>query len=134
VENSTSYNNYLLRDFQAIVDPGDPINHICACSAQQPVHLIQVVGDTVVPNNSTQRLVTAGNLRQITTPGPNPVGPTEGVWVNFTEGSHGSLFDPTASPAATVEMQKQTVGFAASAVLPGGPFVVVEDTSVVETD
>ncbi len=134
VDNSTIFNNRILRDFQTVIDPGDPINHICACSAQQPVHLIQVVGDTVVPNNSTQRLVTAGNLRQITTPGPNPVGPTEGVWVNFTEGSHGSLFDPTASPAATVEMQKQTVGFAASAVLPGGPFVVVEDTSVVETD
>ena len=87
-----------------------------------------------MPNNSTKRLVTAGSLRQITTAGPNPVGPTEGVWVNFTEGSHGSLFDPSTSLAATVEMQKQTVGFAASAVLPGGPFVVIENTSVVETD
>lgn len=134
VDNSTIFNNRILRDFQTVIDPGDPINHICACAAQQPVHLIQVVGDTVVPNNSTQRLVTAGNLRQITTAGPNPVGPTEGVWVNFTEGSHGSLFDPSTSLAATVEMQKQTVGFAASAVLPGGPFVVIENTSVVETD
>ena len=34
----------------------------------------------------------------------------------MTAGSHGSLFDPTASPAATVEMQTQAVKFAASAI------------------
>ena len=131
VDNSTLFNNRILRDFQTVVDAGDPINHICACAAQQPVHLIQVTGDTVVPNNSTQRLVKAANLRQISAAGANPVGPTEGVWVNFTQGSHGSLFDPTASLAATVEMQSQTVQFAASAVAPGGPFVVITDTSVI---
>jgi hypothetical protein len=131
VDNSTLFNNRILRDFQTVVDAGDPINHVCACAAQQPVHLIQVTGDTVVPNNSTQRLVKAANLRQISAAGANPVGPTEGVWVNFTQGSHGSLFDPTASLAATVEMQSQTVQFAASAVAPGGPFVVITNTSVI---
>jgi hypothetical protein len=131
VNNSTLFNNRIIRDFQTVVDAGDPINHVCACAAQQPVHLIQVTGDTVVPNNSTQRLVKAGNLRQVSAAGANPVGPTEGVWVNFTQGSHGSLFDPTASLAATVEMQSQTVQFAASAVAPGGPFVVITNTSVI---
>jgi pimeloyl-ACP methyl ester carboxylesterase len=129
--NSTIFNNRLLRDFQTVVDGGDPINHICACSAQQPVLLFQVQGDVVVPNNSTQRLVAAGNLRQLSAAGPHPVGPTEGVWVDFTQGDHSSLLSPAASFATTVEMQTQTVTFAASAVAPGGPFVVITDTSVI---
>lgn len=127
---STLFNNRM-RDFQAVVDPGDPINHICACNAQQPLHLIEVTGDTVVPNSATERLITAGNLTKLSTAGAHPVGPTQGVYVKFSQGSHGSLFDPTASLAATVEMQSETVQFAASAVAPGGPFVVITDTSVI---
>jgi hypothetical protein len=51
--------------------------------------------------------------------------------VNFIEGDHSSLFSPSASLAATVEMQRQTIGFAATAVAPGGPFVVISDPSVI---
>jgi hypothetical protein len=131
VPGSTIFSNRLLRDFQTVLDSADPINHISAANARQPMHLIQVTGDTVVPNNSTQRLVKAGNLRQVSAAGAHRVGPTESVWVNFSAGSHGSLFDPTASLAATVEMQSQTVQFAASAVVPGGPFLIITDTSVI---
>jgi hypothetical protein len=84
-----------------------------------------------VINESTQLLVTAGNLRQITTLGPNPIG-TEGVWVNFIEGSHGTFFDPTTSLAATVEMQTQAVGLALTTDA-GTPTVVLSDPTVVET-
>jgi hypothetical protein len=52
--------------------------------------------------------------------------------VAFTKGDHGSLFNPAASPAATAEMQRQSVLFAASAVLPGGPFVTITDPTVIE--
>jgi pimeloyl-ACP methyl ester carboxylesterase len=131
VPNSTLFNNRILRDFQTVVDSGDPINHICACTARQPVHLIEVTGDTVVPNNSTQRLVVAGNMTQLKTAGPHPVATGAPAWVKFSAGSHGSLFDPTASLAATVEMQSQAVQFAASATAPGGPYVVITDTSVI---
>jgi hypothetical protein len=60
------------------------------------------------------------------------VGPGTGAYVTFTQGSHGTLFDPTASRAATVEMQTQAVLFAYSATQPGGPYVVVSDTTVIE--
>jgi hypothetical protein len=50
----------------------------------------------------------------------------------MTAGSHGSLFDPTTSPAATVEMQTQAVKFAASANQAGGPFVFITNPSIVE--
>jgi len=131
VDNSTLFNNRIIRDFQTVVDAGDPINHVSVSKAMQPVHLIEVTGDTVVPNNSTDRLVTAGSMTRLTTAGAHPVTTSTPVWVKFSAGSHGSLFDPTASLAATVEMQSQTVQFAASAVAPGGPFVVITDTSVI---
>lgn len=129
--NSTLFNNFF-REVQTLVDPGDPINHICECAQLKPLHLIKVTGDTVVPNNSTDRLIAAGNLTQLSTLGPNAVGPGQGAFVNFIKGSHGSLFDPTASLAATVEMQRQSVLFAASAVQPGGPFVVITDPTVIQ--
>jgi hypothetical protein len=131
VKNSTLWNNLTLRDFQTILDAMDPINHIAASRAKQPVLLFQMDGDIVLPNSSQQRMVTAGDFRKISKAGPNPVGPTEGVWVEFIEGDHGSLFSPAASLAATVELQSQTVQFAASAVAPGGPFVVITNTSVI---
>jgi pimeloyl-ACP methyl ester carboxylesterase len=129
--NGAQFNN-LFREIQTLVDPGDPINHICECANLKPLHLIKVNGDTVVPNNSTDRLITAGGLRQVNTLGPNAVGAGDGVFVAFKAGSHGSLFDPTASLAATVEMQRQSVLFAASAVQPGGPFVVITDPTVIQ--
>jgi len=128
--NSTFYNNFF-RDAQTLIDPGDPINHICDCIRQQPLLVFQVKGDAVVPNANTQLLVNAGPLRQITTLGPNSIG-AEGVWVNFIKGDHGTFFSPAASPEATLEMQKQAVGLAVSADA-GTPTVVISDSTVVET-
>jgi dienelactone hydrolase len=128
--NSTLYSNFF-RDAQTLIDPGDPINHICDCARQQPLLVFQVQGDAVVPNANTQLLVNAGPLRKITTRGANPVG-DEGVWVNFIRGDHGTFFNPAASPEATREMQTQAVGLAVSADA-GTPAVVISDATVVET-
>jgi hypothetical protein len=95
--------------------------------------LIKVVADTVVPNSTTDLLIRAGNLTKLRS-GVTAVAPGKGVYVSFIQGSHGSLFDPTASPAATVEMQKQAIKFAASADTPGGPFVILEDATVLDLD
>jgi hypothetical protein len=130
-DNSFSFNKFFT-EVQTIGDSGDPINHMCECAQLRPVHLIKVNGDQVVPNSATDRLITAGNLRKLSTLGPNAVGPGRGAYVAFTKGDHGSLFNPAASPAATAEMQRQSVLFAASAVLPGGPFVTITDPTVIE--
>ena len=130
VPNSTFYNNFY-RDVQTLIDPADPINHICECAAQQPMLLFQMKDDNVVINESTQLLVTAGDLRQIKTVGANPLAPKESVWVNMIKGSHGSFFDPTSSAAATAEMQKQAVGLAVSTDA-GTPAVIITDKTVVE--
>jgi dienelactone hydrolase len=130
VPNSNFYNNFW-RDAQTLIDPGDPINHICDCARLQPLLVFQVQGDVVVPNANTQLLVTAGPLRKITTPGANPIG-NEGVWVNFIRGDHGTFFSPAASPQATAEMQRQAVTLAVTTDA-GTPAVVISDATVVET-
>jgi hypothetical protein len=130
-DNSFSFNKFFT-EAQTVADSGDPINHICQCVQLRPLHMIKVIGDTVIPNSATDRLITAGNLTKLSTLGPNAVGPGQGAYVAFTQGSHASLFDPTASLAATVEMQRQSVLFAASAVQPGGPFVVITDPTVIQ--
>jgi len=121
------------RDIQAVLDSGDPINHLANAVATHPVHLIRVDDDLVVPNNSTDRLVLAAGLQALCKPGPHPVGAGHGAYVSFLPpATHGALLDPTASLATTVEMQTETVDFAASAAVPGGPFVVISNPVVVD--
>jgi hypothetical protein len=126
--------NLFTRDFQAVIDSGDPFNHIKDTQARVPTHVFKVLDDQVVPNNSTDRLITAGGLTKLTTLGPNPVARGAGTWSFFKVGSHGTLFDPTASLPATIEMQAQAISFSASALTPGGPFVVMGlgDASVLD--
>jgi hypothetical protein len=124
--------NLFFRDFQAVIDSGDPINHIKDAVTMHPVHLIKVLNDTVVPNSATDRLIAQGGLKKLKTIGPNAVSAGNGGYTFFSKGSHGSLFDPTASLAATIEMQRQSVLFGASAVQPGGPFVVLTDPTVLD--
>jgi len=131
IEGTTPYNNFF-RDVQAALDAADPINHIADAVRLKPVNLIQVTGDRSIPNSATQRLVTAANLRRIGSAGSTPVSAGNGTWVNFTAGAHGTLFDPTSSPAATAEMRSQAVQFAATATAPGGPFVVITNTAVLQ--
>ncbi len=133
---STLYAQFV-RDVQTIVDAGDPVNYIAAAASKRPLLLFQVVGggdlgdgqtsppDQVVVNASTQRLIDAAALPRISTPGANPV--SQG-YVNFIFGNHGSIIDPSASLATTVEMQTEAITFAAT----GGTVVAISDPSVVQ--
>ena len=129
VPGTTLYEQWF-RDAQTIVDSGDPMNFIALAAAHNPIHMIQVVGsatppsaaactasptpagcpDQVVPNSATQRLILAGGLTQAHPPGT--AGAQLDVFVNFTAGTHGSILDPTASAAATMEMQHEAIAFA----------------------
>jgi hypothetical protein len=136
VPGTTLFAQYI-RDQQNIGDAGDPWNFIAAAVANHPTHLMQMVGggitaggtatlpDQVVPNAGTQRLITAAayggangtaggpGLAELTTPGNNLSAGGWRAYTNFICGSHGSLFDPTTSPATTTEMQTEAVSFAA---------------------
>ncbi|MCH8220935.1 MAG: hypothetical protein IIA76_06290 [Proteobacteria bacterium] len=135
----TSLFNNTLRDMQTAIDGADPWN-FAAGALGQPVHMIEVIGDATVPNSATERLIDVMGLPGISAaacggaaPCPNFV--SQGV-VRFTEGSHGSQLDPTASLAATIEMMTETVVFHAGVpgTLPGGGMVIlISDPTVIST-
>ena len=127
------------RDVQTVIDAGDPINFIALATLQHPTHLLQVVGtppgdpktqDQVIPNSATQRLITASAypppglpaaaLQRVPAPAaPGPVSDANGlrVYVNFTQGDHGSLIDDVV-PAVTAEMQGEMITFTGAALPP----------------
>ena len=129
-ENGASFQQFF-REVQTMLDPGDPANHICNCASAKPLFMQKVKGDTVVQNSATDYLINAVNATKLKS-GVNAVAAGQPVYLTMTAGDHVSLFDPTASLAATIEMQTQAVKFAASANQPGGPFVVITNPSIVE--
>lgn len=134
------------RDAQTVIDAADPANYIAAAVAARPTHIIQVVGsgpvteqDQVVPNTATRYLIdaAAGAITQIMRPAaPGPIVNPSGhrVFVNFVAGDHASILLPTASAAATQEMQTEAVSFAAGAppVLPPGQVINVAVPAVIQ--
>jgi hypothetical protein len=91
------------------------------------IHLLQIVGspssppDQVVPNSATQRLIEAAALTRI--PAPASLGPVASArgasgYLSFVTGDHESLIDPTASLAATTEMQAEAITFTGAPVPP----------------
>ncbi len=120
---------------QTLVDSGDPINHAVAlgASGNAALHLIEVIGDTVVPNGTfvgplfgTEPLIRLLDLTDVGADNAASAGPNSAV--RFTAGDHGSIINPTASLEATTEMQTQAASFAASQ----GAVLTVSDTTVLQ--
>lgn len=127
---SAAYQQFLTAA-QTMIDSADPINHATTLAAEGSagLHMIQVNGDTVVPNNvavaplsGTEPLARLMGLTQV------DESSAVNSLVKFTAGDHGSIVRPTGSEAAFAEMQKQSAGFAASQ----GTLLPITDTSVIE--
>ncbi len=142
IKKGTDSYEIFLRFAQLAVDPADPVNWASRATSERSVHLIEVLGDTVVPNTAldTAAVIIPGYLSG-TTPLASAMGlttksvspPVNGLellsgshWVQFDDGNHGSILlprtqDPTED-AAFVEMQRQVANFLASngACLPVG--------------
>ena len=144
---------------QTVIDSGDPINYAWATAnknilAQEvvgggapvagdisPSHCASCydangkwLPDQVIPNAVAGFPLSGGNpiiaalgLSTITGTTQSATG-IRGV-VRFTNGTHGSLLDPSTSPQATVEMQTEAVSFLAT----GGAAVQVVNTNVIRT-
>jgi pimeloyl-ACP methyl ester carboxylesterase len=123
---------------QTVTDSGDSINFAFA-TAGKAILAQEVVGDAthpadqVIPNfvptaplSGTEPLLAALGLSTLThtTQAANIRGA-----VRFTQGTHGSLLDPTSSAAVTAEMQ----GEMASMIASGGQAVLITNTSVIRT-
>jgi hypothetical protein len=129
-----------LASAQTVVDSGDPLNHAAALAAGPlPIHLIEIVGqsgvspsDQTIPNSvagrplsGTEPLIAALGLAPITASTIDPAG-IRGA-VRFSAGDHASILLPTASAAATAEIQSQLVEFA----LTNGQSLSITDPGVI---
>jgi pimeloyl-ACP methyl ester carboxylesterase len=121
---------------QTVADSGDSINFAFA-TAGKSILAQEVIGDAnhpsdqVIPNNvpgaplsGTDPLIAALGLSTLTQTTQAPS--IRGI-VRFTQGSHGSLLDPSSSPAVTVEMQTEMASMIAS----GGQLVIIANPSVI---
>jgi hypothetical protein len=116
---------------QTVADSSDMINWIGEGVRLRNVLLHEVIGDVVNPNfvptaplSGTEPMIAAGGLPGYSSTVTNAAG-VDGAGRFLPPATHGSLLDPTSSPAATAEMQKQMVTFIAS----GGTVIPVEDAS-----
>ncbi|WP_157736223.1 Ig-like domain-containing protein [Granulosicoccus antarcticus] len=113
---SDEYNSFLTVA-QTLLDSADPVNHATtlAQAGRPQVHLMEVIGDLVIPNNvATAPLSGTDPLARLL--GLTQVAETSstGGLVKFSAGDHGSIISPEASLATTIEMQTQVATFAAS--------------------
>jgi pimeloyl-ACP methyl ester carboxylesterase len=121
------FDNFV-RDLQTLIDPVDPINYAVDAAANHPLHVIEVLGDSAVPNGPTDFIASLWGL-----PGVSasvtvaPPSTTSGI-VRFNAGGHSSFFNPAINASVTTEMQRQTVLFAASQ----GSIIQITDGSVVD--
>jgi hypothetical protein len=124
------FDNFV-RDLQTVIDPVDPVNFAVDAAANHPIHVIEILGDTSVPNRPTDYIAQLWGLPSVstTTPAGPPGAPAtaEGI-VRFTAGAHSSLFNPLPSQAVTEEMQQQTVWYAATR----GGQIRIQNPSVVQ--
>jgi dienelactone hydrolase len=123
---TVGFDNFV-RDLQTLIDPVDPVNY-ADDAALHPLHVIEVLGDTAVPNGPNDYIAQLWGLpSRSATAAVAPPATVSGI-VRFTAGGHSSLFNPAINPAVTAEMQRQTVGYAVSA----GSAIVITDTTVVQ--
>ena len=124
----TSLYTQFFRETLALIDAGDPVNYVAQLARDRPVLFTKVVGDTTVPNATTDYLLRTTGATKITAAGPNPVAAGAPRFVTFVSGNHSSLLSPAGGLAVTQEMQQQ----AASLVATGGAAVVVTNQSLIE--
>jgi pimeloyl-ACP methyl ester carboxylesterase len=123
---TVGFDNFV-RDLQTLIDPVDPVNY-AADARLHPLHVIEVLGDTAVPNAPNDYIASLWQLpSRSTTAAVAPPGTVSGI-VRFTAGGHSSLFNPAINRAVTTEMQRETVTFAAS----DGSVIQISDGSVVD--
>ena len=115
---------------QTVIDAADPINFAARAAAANPIHMIEVIDDQVVPN-TVEGAALAGTEPLARVMGLSGVSAnTNGsALVRFIEGNHASILSPEASLEAFTEMQVQTATFAAT----GGTLIAINDPTVVQT-
>jgi hypothetical protein len=116
---------------QTVFDSADPVNWGAETARHNSVVVHEVMGDLVFPNglqtaplSGTEPLIKVMDLTTYSST-QQAAGGVKLAGKFVPPADHGSFLNPAASPAATVEMQKQFASFIATK----GAAVVVNDTS-----
>ena len=124
------YTQYF-REALALIDAGDPANYVKKLATDRPVLFTEVIGDTTVPNPTTDYLINATGATKITAAGLQPVAAGAPRFVRFLTGTHSVLLDPGSSLqylAQTQEMQTHAASLAAT----GGAAIQVVNSSLLQ--
>lgn len=115
---TAAYEAYMITT-QTLLDPADPVVLGTQAVTNHPVHLIEVLGDAVIPNSvdgaplsGTEPLIRVSGMPVVTETVVN-TRDIDGA-VRFLAGDHSSIIDPSGSLAATTEMQTEMAAFQAS--------------------
>jgi hypothetical protein len=102
------------RDWQNVLDPVDSLNFIAATVEKHPLHIIEILNDTTVPNGATENIANLSGSESISvTTTVSPGEKLNGI-VRFTKGTHSSAIDANGTPEVMTEIQSQAAIFAAS--------------------
>jgi hypothetical protein len=120
--------------WQTVLDAADPINWAAEAASKTPILLHEAINDQVIPNfvataplAGTEPLIKVMGLQSYSTTQQSPDG-LRAAGRFLEPASHGSWLDPTSSPAAFLEMQKQAASFIGSF---GGAVVVTDQSTMV---
>lgn len=110
---TTDFDQWVV-DWQTLLDPADGLNFALATATTHPLLMVELLGDTVIPNGPTERLahlVAADPVSETRVAQP---GETLTAIVRLTKGGHSSAVEPGINPAVTAEIQNQAAVFALS--------------------
>lgn len=136
LKGTSEYESFMVAT-QTILDDADPVNYAAAVAAG-PLFVIEAQNDRVIPNrvaaaplSGTDPLLRLMNVTDINLSAAPGLIPLNGNAVSklAEPAGHGSFLDPTDSPDATVEMQKEAASFiqsAAHAMLVSDPSLIVQ--------
>lgn len=141
VPDSAEYESFLLAA-QTVIDDGDSINYAAQVGAKQNVFTIEVVGDGTpgsddrsIPNSiptaplsGTDPLLAMMQTTPLTATAPGYIPVSGSTVARFTLGQHNSIFDPSYSLEATIEMQQEVASFVGSRAAT----VLVENYSILK--
>lgn len=120
---------------QTVFDSADPVNWGADTARSNSVVVHEILNDAVFPNG-VQTAPLSGTEPLIRTMGLTPYSSTQQAAAGVKlagkfvpPADHGSFLNPAASPAATVEMQKQFASFIATM----GTTVVVENAATMDS-
>lgn len=111
-EGTDTYETFV-RFAQHLVDPGDPINYAAATNANHAIHLVEVIGDAVVPNSAGSTCPSAADLPPLRVSGST----IDAAGTAAASGAAGAalvalcppLVLPAAPPLAALTYQDETV-------------------------